>query len=158
MRCMTLFTGVGVALVTLFDDGGGLAAKATADLAARLVDLGLTAVLVTGTTGEASTLAPEERDERVGAVRAALPAGVPVIAGTGAPTGRQAAVLTERAFGAGADAVLALSPPGVADPRPYYERVAASTSGPLLAYHYPGASAPGIPVDVLADLPVAGIK
>src|SRR3954468_10427606 len=113
MPSMTLFTGVGVALVTLFDDDGGLAAKPTGELAARLVDLGLSAVLVAGTTGEASTLTPEERDELVGAVRAALPARVPVIAGTGAPTGRQAAALAERAFGAGADAVLALSPPGV---------------------------------------------
>ena len=155
---MALFTGVGVALVTLFSEDGGLEAKATADLAARLVDLGIAAVLVAGTTGEAATLAPEERDELVGAARAALPTGVPVIAGTGAPTGRQAAVLTERAFASGADAVLALSPPGVADPRLYYERVASAATGPLLAYHFPGASAPGIPVDLLRDLPVSGLK
>src|SRR3954470_18869314 len=153
MLDMALFTGVGVALVTLFDDDGGLAAKPTGELAARLVDLGLTAVLVAGTTGEASTLTPEERDELVSVVRDALPAGVPVIAGTGGPTGRQAAVLTERAFGAGADAVLALSPPGAAALRRYYDLVAAAAAGPVLAYHFPGASAPGIPVDVLADLP-----
>jgi 4-hydroxy-tetrahydrodipicolinate synthase len=36
-----LFTGVGVALVTLFDDDGEVDAKATADLAATLVDLGI---------------------------------------------------------------------------------------------------------------------
>jgi 4-hydroxy-tetrahydrodipicolinate synthase len=155
---MPLFAGIGVALVTLFDDHGALQAKATADLAAQLVDLGVRAVLVAGTTGEASALTPAERDELVAAVRAAVPAGVPVIAGTGAPTGRQAAELTERAFGAGADAVLALSPPGVADPRSYYEQVAKAASGPLLAYHFPGASAPGIGVDVLADLPVSGLK
>ncbi|WP_158550851.1 dihydrodipicolinate synthase family protein [Geodermatophilus sp. TF02-6] len=152
-----LFTGVGVALVTLFRDDGALDAPATADLAARLVDLGVRAVLVAGTTGEAASLTPEERAELVGAVRTALPADVPVIAGTGAPTGTQAAALTERAFGAGADAVLALSPPGVADPRPYYDRVAKAT-GPLLAYHFPGASAPGIPVDLLPELPVSGLK
>jgi 4-hydroxy-tetrahydrodipicolinate synthase len=158
MRGMALFTGVGVALVTLFSEDGGLDAKATADHAARLADLGVTAVLVAGTTGEAATLMPEERDDLVGAVRAAVPSEVPVIAGTGGPTGRQAAVLTERAFAAGADAVLTLSPPGVADPRPYYERVAAAAPGPLLAYHFPAASAPGIPVDLLGDLPVAGLK
>ena len=155
---MALFTGVGVALITLFSEDGRLEAKVTADHAARLVDLGVTAILVAGTTGEAATLTPEERDELVGAVRAVVPAGVPVIAGTGGPTGRQAAVLIERAFAAGADAVLTLSPPGVADPRRYYERVAAAATGPLLAYHFPGASAPGIPVDLLADLPVAGLK
>ncbi len=155
---MALFTGVGVALVTVFSEDGDLRAEATADLAAQLADIGVRALLVNGTTGEAATLTPEERDEVVAAVRAAAPSSVPVIAGTGAATGAQAAVLTERAFGAGADAVLVLSPPGVADPRRYYERVAARAAGPLLAYHFPGASAPGIPVDVLADLPVAGLK
>src|ERR671913_348447 len=110
-----LFTGVGVALVTLFREDGALDAPATADLAGRLVDLGVRCVLVAGTTGEAAALTPDERDGVVGAVRAALPADVPVLAGTGAPTGRQAAELTERAFAVGADAVLALSPPGVAE-------------------------------------------
>ncbi len=155
---MPLFTGVGVALVTLFDGDGELQAKATADLAAQLVDLGVRALLVNGTTGEAATLTPEERDEVVGAVRAAVPADVPVIAGTGAVTGRRAAELTERAFGSGADAVLVLSPPGVADPRRYYDHVAGRATGTVLAYHFPGASSPGIPVDVLPDLPVAGLK
>jgi 4-hydroxy-tetrahydrodipicolinate synthase len=158
MHRMALFTGVGVALATLFSADGDLQAPATADLAAQLVDLGVRALLVNGTTGEAATLTPEERDEVVRAVRAAAPASVPVIAGTGAATGRQAAALTERAFAAGADAVLVLSPPGVADPRRYYDLVAGRAAGPLLAYHFPGASAPGIPVDVLPDLPVAGLK
>jgi len=155
---MALFTGVGVALVTLFHDDGALDAKATADLAARLVELGNEAVLVAGTTGEAVSLDVEERDELIAAVRQAIPAGVPVIAGTGAPTGRQAAALTEHAFGAGADAVLALSPSRVADPRRYYDEVAKAATGPLLAYHFPAASAPGIPVDLLPQLPVTGLK
>jgi 4-hydroxy-tetrahydrodipicolinate synthase len=158
MDGMALFTGVGVALVTLFSEDGDLQAKATADLAAQLADLGVRALLVNGTTGEAATLTPEERDEVVGAVRTAVPADVPVIAGTGAATGRRSAELTERAFGSGADAVLVLSPPGVPDPRRYYDRVAGSATGPVLAYHFPGASAPGIPVDLLPDLPVAGLK
>jgi 4-hydroxy-tetrahydrodipicolinate synthase len=155
---MPLPSGVGVALVTLFREGGALDAPATASLAGQLVDLGVRCVLVAGTTGEAAALTPEERDTLVGAVRSELPADVPVLAGTGAPTGRQAAELTERAFAVGADAVLALSPPGVADPRPYYDTVAEAATGPLLAYHYPSASAPGIPVDLLPALPVSGLK
>ena len=155
---MALFTGVGVALVTLFRPDGALDAPVTADLAAQLAGLGVRCVLVAGTTGEAATLTPAERDELIAAVRAALPADVPVLAGTGAPTGRQAAELTRRAFAAGADAVLALSPPGVADPRPYYAAVAEAATGPLLAYHFPGASQPGIPVDLLPELPVSGLK
>ncbi|MCW2678279.1 MAG: putative Dihydrodipicolinate synthase [Modestobacter sp.] len=50
-----LFTGVGVALVILFQDDGALDAPATADLSVRLVALGVRAVLVAGTTGEPST-------------------------------------------------------------------------------------------------------
>lgn len=154
-----LFTGVGVALVTLFDDDGGLDAPATAHLAAQLADAGVRAVLVAGTTGEPTTLTPAERSALVRAVRETLPREIPVLAGTGAPTGAQAAELTARAFDDGADAALALSPPGVADPRPYYDRVAAAAAGrPLLAYHFPVAASPGVPVGVLADLPVTGIK
>lgn len=153
------FTGVGVALVSLFDDDATLDTSATADLAARLVDLGMRSVLVAGTTGEAMALSVEERIELVAAVRAAVPAEVPVLAGTGAPTGAQAADLTKRAFDAGADAALVLSPQAVADPRAYFDTVAKSADGmPLIAYHFPFASSPGIPVDVLGDLPVSGLK
>jgi 4-hydroxy-tetrahydrodipicolinate synthase len=34
----------------------------------------------------------------------------------------------------------------------------AVTGRPLLAYHFPGVSAPGVPVEVLPDLPVTGLK
>jgi 4-hydroxy-tetrahydrodipicolinate synthase len=154
-----VFTGVGVALVTLFDGYGDLDAPATAGLAARLAELGVRGVVVAGTTGEAATLEDDERVELVAAVRAAVPADLPVVAGTGAADVRRAARLTGRAFDAGADAVLVLSPPGVTDPRPYYDGVAAAAGDrPVLAYHFPRSSAPGIPVELLPDLPVAGVK
>lgn len=153
-----LFTGVGVALVTLFDDEAEIDAPATADHAARLVDAGVAAVLVAGSTGEASTLDPDERSDLLLAVASAVDGRVPVLAGTGAPSARQAVVLSRRAEADGADALLVLSPPGSVDPRRYYERVAAAVDIPVLAYHYPKVSAPGISVDVLGDLPVVGIK
>jgi 4-hydroxy-tetrahydrodipicolinate synthase len=154
----SVFEGVGVALVTLFDDEGEIDAPATADLAARLVDDGVQAVLVAGTTGEAATLDAEERSDLLVAVRYAVDGRVPVLAGTGAPSTRQAVVLSKRAADDGADALLVLSPPGSVDPRLYYERVAAAVDVPVLAYHYPKVSAPGVPVDILPELPVAGIK
>jgi dihydrodipicolinate synthase/N-acetylneuraminate lyase len=156
-----LFSGVGVALVTLFGDDGCLDAGATAAHAARLVDLGVRAVVVAGTTGEASTLSPDERRDLLGAVRKAIPrgTGVPVIAGTGAPSARQAASLTSDAREGGADGVLVLSPPGSADVLPYYDTVAGAAGGmPVLAYHFPAVSPPGIPVPALAGLPVQGCK
>jgi 4-hydroxy-tetrahydrodipicolinate synthase len=153
-----VFKGVGVALVTLFDQEGELDAPATADHAARLVDAGVSAVIVAGTTGEASTLASDERVDLVLAVRNAIEERVPVIAGTGAPSTRQAVVLSKQAADAGADALLVLSPPSTADPRGYYERVASAVEVPVLAYHFPQVSSPGISVDTLRELPVQGLK
>jgi len=153
-----LFTGVGVALVTLFDEDGGLDAKATAAHAAALVELGVRAVVVAGTTGEASALTPAERSALLSEVRATV-SEVPVLAGTGAAWGPHAAELTARARDGGADGALVLAPPRVADPRPYYEQVAAAAQGlPVLAYHFPAVAPPGIPIETLPDLPVAGLK
>jgi 4-hydroxy-tetrahydrodipicolinate synthase len=154
-----MFSGVAAALLTLFHDDGSLDAPSTASLAAQLVDAGLAAIVVCGTTGEPFTLADDERATLLAAVAGAVGGRVPVVAGTGAPSARQAVALTERAVAGGADAVLALSPPGAADVRPYYDAVgAAAGDTPMLAYHFPAVSAPGIPVDVLAELPVAGCK
>lgn len=153
-----LFTGVGVALATCFDDAGGLDEKATAEHAARLVDLGVRAVVVAGSTGEAAALEQDERDGLLAAVRAAVP-DVPVIAGTGAAWAGPAVRQTGRARDGGADGVLALSPPRVADPTAYYRAVVdAAGDLPVLGYHYPATSAPGIGLDVLPGLPVAGCK
>jgi 4-hydroxy-tetrahydrodipicolinate synthase len=153
-----IFSGVGVALLTLFDDDLGVDPHATADLASQLVATGMRAVVVAGTTGEAVTLSPEERVRLIRAVRAALPVSVPVIAGTGAPSIYQAVRLSAQAADAGADAVLALSPRGQSDPRHYYEALVSAVSVPVLAYHYPSLSAPGIPVSALDELGVAACK
>lgn len=154
----SIFEGVGVALVTLFDDEGEIDAPATADHASRLVDEGVRAVLVAGTTGEAASLDAEERSDLLIAVQSAVDGRVPVLAGTGAPSARRAVLLSKRAEDDGADALVVLSPPHAIDPRPYYERVASAVDIPVLAYHLPTMSPPGVPVDVIAELPVAGIK
>lgn len=153
------FGGLGVALITLFDQAGEVAAEATAEHAGRLVDLGVRIVLVCGSTGEAASLTPDERIRVIQAVRAALPDTVPVLAGTGAGAPSAAADLTRDARDAGADAILALSPPGSSDLLGYYSAVA-DAAGPLpvLAYHFPTMSAPGIPLNVLPQLPIAGLK
>jgi 4-hydroxy-tetrahydrodipicolinate synthase len=154
-----VFRGVGVALLTLFDERGDVDVAATAGHAARLVDLGVAAVVVAGSTGEAAALDPDERAALLTAVLAGVGDRVPVIAGTGAPSARQAGRLTARAGELGAAAALVLSPPGAADPRPYYDDVAkAAPDLPLLAYHFPAASQPGIPLDLLDGLPVVGCK
>lgn len=159
MTVVPIFSGVAVALLTIFDSSGAVDAGATAELATRLVELGLQSVLVAGTTGEAASLAPEERAILVGAVRAALPQQVMVLAGAGAPSAAEAVHLTKVVLDAGADAALAPSPPLGSDARRRYELVAGAASGAaVLAYHFPAASSPGLPVAVLPELPVQGLK
>jgi dihydrodipicolinate synthase/N-acetylneuraminate lyase len=156
-----VFTGVGVALITVFHDDGEVDFDATGHLAASLVEAGVRAVIVAGTTGEFDALDDDERVKLFAAVRAAVPseAGVPVIAGTGGSSARQARLLTAAARDLGADAVLARSPRGVADPTQYYLDVVQAADGlPVLAYHFPAVAPPGIPLDVLTKLPVAGCK
>ncbi|HTZ28268.1 MAG TPA: dihydrodipicolinate synthase family protein [Streptosporangiaceae bacterium] len=156
---MDVFTGVGVALVTLLDETGRVDTASTVALAADLVEQGMRGVLVCGTTGEAATLTDGERTQLIEAVRGALPGHIPVVAGTGASTAVRAAELTTAAAGAGADAVLAWPPPGSEDLQGYFAAVAAAAGGlPVLAYHIPWVSAPGIPVGALAGLPVIGQK
>ncbi|MEA2396117.1 MAG: 4-hydroxy-tetrahydrodipicolinate synthase, partial [Solirubrobacteraceae bacterium] len=57
------FRGVGVALVTLFDDDGRLLLDETAEHARDLVERGVTAVVVSGSTGESWALSVDERLE-----------------------------------------------------------------------------------------------
>ena len=119
------------------------------------------AVLVVGTTGKASSRDPAERAALLGALRDALPpsSDVQVIARTSAPSIREAVALTAAARDGSADAVLALSPPQVSDPRPYYEAVAeAAAEVPVLAYHCPDFSPPGRCLEHLRELLVSGCK
>lgn len=156
---MTVFTGVGVALVTLFGDDGSLDTGATAEHAVRLVEAGVRAVVVAGSTGEAPALDRGERVRLVSAVRGALDGHVPLIAGTGGPDTRSAVGLTGDAVDAGADAVLVLSPLRAAEAAGYYAAVRdAAGDAPVLAYHFPAMSPPGIEIGQLASLPVDGLK
>jgi 4-hydroxy-tetrahydrodipicolinate synthase len=155
------FSGVGVALLTIFNSDLSVDVPATASLAARLVDLGIRGVLVAGTTGEAMSLDPDERVAVIRGVRDALAGqpGVPLIVGTGSSSGRQAALLTRQAVDAGADAILTMAPQGQVDLHRYFDTViAAAGSVPVLAYHFPALSTPGISVAALRELPVAGCK
>jgi dihydrodipicolinate synthase/N-acetylneuraminate lyase len=157
---MQVYRGVGVALVTIFTADGAIDPGPTAKLASDLVSRGMQTVLVAGSTGEAATLDAAERRTLIEAVREAIPAGVPVIAGTGAPSIRQAAALTADAVRAGADAVLAWPPLRAAGGQPGYFRAVADAAGgrPVLAYNFPQLLPPGVPADTLNDLPVTGVK
>jgi 4-hydroxy-tetrahydrodipicolinate synthase len=147
---MAVFTGVGVALITLFHGNGDLDAEATADLAARLVEAGARSVVVGGAAGEGAALLADERIELLDAVRGAV-SGVPVIATVGAAWGREAARLTREARNHRADAVLVPPPPFTDDLQPFYaEVVSAAGALPVLAS--------GVELAQLGRLPVVGCE
>ena len=66
----TVFTGCATAMVTPYAESG-IDYKTMAALIDRQIENGVSALVISGTTGEAATLTPEERRERHGA-RAAL--------------------------------------------------------------------------------------
>ena len=154
------FTGIGVALVTLFDEKGRSLAEEMADLAAALVGRGVSAVLVAGSTGEPWSLSTAERAIVCRAVRDRVPAGVPVLLGTGSFGGwDDTERMTAGCAGSGADAYLIMPPPGIpADPAHYARLQEIAGDTPVWAYHVPEVSAPGVPLDVAGKLGVAVMK
>ncbi len=159
MNPRPVFTGVAAALVTFFDEHGHVDLHGTAKHASNLAARGVRAVVVAGSTGEASHLSLKERLQLFKAVKEAMPAHVPVILGTGdlAP-GVSVPNLTRRAAEAGADGALVLSPRH-GDIREFYgEVVGAAGHMPVLAYHWPKVSPPGISMDDLKALKVSGVK
>jgi 4-hydroxy-tetrahydrodipicolinate synthase len=159
MTSKPVFTGVGVALVTLFDASGHVDLAATAQHAVHLVRRGVRSVVVAGTTGEAPHVSMKERLQLLDAVTEAVEGAVPVILGTGnLPTGVSVPDLTRRAAEHGAAAALTLSPHH-GDVREFYgEVVAAAGSMPVIAYHFPDHQPPGIEIADLKALKVAGLK
>ena len=152
-----IFTGVGVALVTIFNSSGELDAGATVELANRLVEAGIRSVVVAGSNGEAASLEASERAALVGAVRAGLPPDIVVLAGSGAPSARQAARSDRGGSRCGRGRRTRALSPAELRPRPYYETVAKAAGGAsVLGYHFPSVSFPGLAVEVLGDLPIAG--
>ncbi len=152
------FTGVGVALITLFDEHKKLDTEATAAHAERVVEMGARAVLVGGTTGEPAALTIAERLELVEVVVSRIGGSAVVVAGVAASSTAVACELTRGVAHAGADCVL--SPPdATVDVTTHYEAVKeAANNLPVLAYHSPAKYPPGVDVDLLGSLPVAGCK
>ena len=105
----TIFTGAATAIITPFKNGK-IDYESFEKLINWQIDEGIDAIVVCGTTGEASTLSD---DEHIDAIRFAVNtvAGrVPVIAGTGSNDTAYAIDLTVEACNAGADAVLVVTP------------------------------------------------
>lgn len=158
MERLGLPTGVGVALVTEFGEDGRPDALATARRARRCVALGASAVLVSGTTGEAARLSVDDRLALGAAVKEAVPDTV-VIVGTGHPDAAAALEASAKvAAGGDADALLVYAPQD-AEPGEFFARTRDAVGAlPVLAYHNPALDAGALAPEVIASLPVDGVK
>lgn len=138
---MKLPGGLWVALATPFRGDGSVDLAAFSALASRMRRAGVDALVVLGSTGEASALTPEERDLLVTATLAAAQ-GVPVVVGTGASSTQAAIALTTRARDLGAAGALVVVPPYV---KPTQAGIAAHFAAlaeavpafPICAYNVP---------------------
>ena len=105
-----IFTGMATALVTPMDGSGGIDYPALYGLLEFQIEHGADALVVMGTTGEASTLTDKEKNELAAFVIRRVDKRIPVILGTGSNDTRKAAALSREAELAGADGILLVTP------------------------------------------------
>ena len=136
------FTGSGVAIITPFTDDG---AKVNFDELARLIEMHIAnktdAIIICGTTGEASTMPDAEHLATIEFTIKTVNGRVPVIAGTGSNDTAHAIELTKKAEEMGADGILSVTP--------YYNK---TTQKGLVAHFTAIANAVKIPV-ILYNVP-----
>ena len=144
-----IFGSVCVAMVTPFDSDGELDVVAGRDLAAHLVEQGIDALVLAGTTGESPTTTDEEKVALLKAVREEVGTKARIIAGAGSNDTRHAAAMAKSAAEAGADGLLVVTPyyskPSQAGVEAHFRAVAEATDLPVCLYDIPGRS--GIPID-----------
>jgi 4-hydroxy-tetrahydrodipicolinate synthase len=117
---------------------------------------GIDGLVPVGSTGETSTLSHEEHMEVVRCVIEAVRGRVPVVAGTGSNSTREALELTRAAHDAGADAMLVVAP-YYNRPTPeglfrHFAEVASATDRPIVLYSIPSRCGVEISVSVVARL------
>ena len=136
-----MIQGSMVALVTPMTANGELDWQSLAALVEWHIAEGTHALVAVGTTGESATLDVDEHLAVITAVVKQVAGRIPVIAGTGANSTREAIELTQRAKGAGADACLLVTP--------YYNK---PTQEGLYLHHMAVAEAVDIP-QILYNVP-----
>ncbi|MBR4706980.1 MAG: 4-hydroxy-tetrahydrodipicolinate synthase [Pseudobutyrivibrio sp.] len=107
---MSVFTGAAVAIVTPFFSDGSVNYDELDKLIEYQIKNSTDAIVICGTTGEASTLSHEEHVDVIKHCVNTVNGRVPVIAGTGSNSTETAIYLSKEAEKAGADAVLLVTP------------------------------------------------
>lgn len=165
---MSIFTGAGVAIVTPFKPNGEVNYDKFAEHIEFQIKNHTDAIIVCGTTGEASTLSHEEHLDVIRFCVKQVAGRIPVIAGTGSNCTETAVYLSKEAEKAGVDGLLVVTP--------YYNKatqkgllehftiVAESVKVPILLYNIPGRTGgvnilPETVVSLCKNVPnIVGVK
>ena len=107
---MSIFTGAGVAIITPMKENGDVNFEKFGEIVEEQIAGNTDAIIVCGTTGEASTLTHEEHLACIKFVVEKVNKRIPVIAGTGSNCTKTAVYLSQEAEKLGADGVLLVSP------------------------------------------------
>lgn len=139
---MSIFKGAGVAIVTPFHEDGSVNYEAFEKQIERQIEGGTDAIIVCGTTGEASTLSHEEHLDVIRYCVEKVNKRIPVIAGTGSNCTETAVYLSQEAEKIGADGLLIVTPyynkctqKGLLE---HFKIIAESVSLPIILYNIPG--------------------
>jgi 4-hydroxy-tetrahydrodipicolinate synthase len=154
------FGTVCVAMVTPFDRDGALDLEAGRRIAAHLVDNGLDALVLAGTTGESPTTTLDEKISLLKAVKEEVGDRCKLIAGAGTNDTASSIELARASAEAGADALLVVTPyyskPSQEGVYQHFKAVAGATDLPIMLYDIPPRSSIPIEGDTirrLAELP-----
>lgn len=155
-----------VAIVTPMHDNGSLDIQALTKLIDFHIDQGTDGIVIVGTTGESPTVDVDEHCKLIKTTIEHVAGRVPVIAGTGANSTKEAIELTENAKQLGADACLLVAPyynkPTQEGLYQHYRAVAEAVDIPQILYNVPGRTGCDISNDTalrLAMIPnIVGIK
>jgi 4-hydroxy-tetrahydrodipicolinate synthase len=162
----TMIKGSLVAIVSPMHEDGSLDLDALRRLVDWHVGEGTNAIVIVGTTGESPTVDPGEHIELVRTAVQAARGRVPVVAGTGANSTREAIELTAHAREVGANATLQVVPyynkPTQEGQYQHFVAVAEKVDLPMILYNVPGRTVADLSVETtlrLAQVPgIVGLK
>jgi 2-dehydro-3-deoxy-D-pentonate aldolase len=162
-----MFSGLMPAMVTPFDEQGGVDLRATEAVVERFIEAGVDGISPLGSTGEASHLATEERKRFIEEVVMIVGGRVPLVVGVGAAGTREAVELARHAESVGVNAVLIVSPfywkVGEEGLFRHFAAVSESIEIPVLVYNLPMLTgidlSPSLIARIAAECPnVSGLK
>lgn len=138
---MAIFKGAGVAIVTPMKENLEVNYEKLEELVDSQIQGGTDAIIITGTTGESSTMTEEEHLDVIRACVQYTNHRIPVIAGTGSNCTKTAVYLSQEAEKAGADGLLVVTPyynkatqPGLIA---HYTQIADAVKLPVIMYNVP---------------------